>query len=83
MYDEELEKAMLFYLIFENEEYLLDENDFVNDRNQKIIKAINELKAEKKDISVLSVKSKIIFLKEGVMFHMLGSISGFSAKPFL
>lgn len=59
MYDEELEKAMLFYLIFENEEYLLDENDFVNDRNQKIIKAINELKAEKKDISMLSVKSKI------------------------
>lgn len=59
MYDEELEKAMLYYLIFQHEEYLLDENDFVNDRNQKIIKAINELKAEKQEISMLNVKSKI------------------------
>lgn len=59
MFDEELEKAMLFYLIFEQEEYLLDENDFVNDRNKKIIKAINELKADKKEISILTIKSKI------------------------
>ena len=59
MYDEELEKAMLFYLIFEQEDYLLDENDFVSERNKKIIKAINELKAEKKEISLLTVKSKI------------------------
>lgn len=59
MYDEELEKAMLYYLIYEQEEFLLDEHDFVNDRNQKIIKAINELRAEKKNISILSVQSKI------------------------
>lgn len=59
MYDEELEKAMLYYLIFDQEDYLLDENDFIGDRNKKIIKAINELKAEKKEISMLSVKSKI------------------------
>ena len=59
MYDEELEKAMIYYLIFEQEDYLLDENDFAGDRNKKIIKAINELKAEKKEISMLSVKSKI------------------------
>lgn len=59
MWDEELEKAMLYYLIYEQEEYLLDEKDFVNDRNKRIIKAINELKAEKKDISVLAIKSKI------------------------
>lgn len=59
MFDEELEKTMLYYLIFEKEEYILDENDFVNDRNKKIIKAINELKAEKRDISMLSIKSKI------------------------
>lgn len=57
--DEEYEKAMLYYLIFEKEEYVLDENDFVNDRNKKIIKAINELKAEKKEISILSIKTKI------------------------
>ena len=59
MWDEEIEKAMLYYLIFEKEEYLLDEEDFVNERNKKIIKAINELKAEKKEISIMSIKSKI------------------------
>lgn len=59
MYDENIEKAMLYYLIFEQEEYLLDENDFAYERNKKIIKAINELKAEKQEISMLSVKSKI------------------------
>ncbi len=59
MWDEEIEKAMLYYIIFEHEDYLLDENDFVGERNQKIIKAINELKAEKQDISIMSIKSKI------------------------
>ena len=59
MYDEELEKVMLYYLIFEKEEYLLDEEDFVSDRNKKVIRAINELKAEEKEISLFSVKSKI------------------------
>ena len=59
MWDEELEKAMLYYLIFEHEDYLLDENDFVSERNQKIIRAINELKTENKEISILSIQSKI------------------------
>lgn len=59
MWDEEYEKAMLFYVIFENEKYLLDEEDFVDERNKKIIKAINELKTENKDISIISIKSKI------------------------
>lgn len=59
MWDEELEKAMLYYLIFEHEDYLLDENDFVSERNQKIISAINELKAENKEISILSIQAKI------------------------
>lgn len=59
MWDEELEKAMLFYVIFEKEDYLLDEEDFVNERNKKIIRAINELKAEKQEISIMSIKSKI------------------------
>lgn len=59
MWDEEIEKAMLYYIIFEKEDYLLDEEDFVNERNKKIIKAINELKAEKQEISMMSIKSKI------------------------
>lgn len=57
--DEDIEKAMLYYVIFEKEEYLLDENDFVSDRNKKIIRAINELKIEKQEISILSIKVKI------------------------
>lgn len=59
MWDEEIEKAMLYYIIFEKEDYLLDEEDFVNERNKKIIRAINELKAEKQEISIMSIKSKI------------------------
>lgn len=59
MWDEEIEKAMLYYVIFEKEDYLLDEEDFVNERNKKIIKAINELKAEKQEVSMMSIKSKI------------------------
>ena len=59
MWDEELEKVMLYYLIFEKEESLRDEEDFVEERNKKLIKAINELKAEKQEISIMSIKSKI------------------------
>ena len=59
MSDEELEKAMLYYLIYEQEDYVLDETDFAFDRNKRIIKAINELKAEKKEISIISLQSRI------------------------
>lgn len=59
MSDEELEKAMLYYLIYEQENYVLDETDFAFERNKRIIKAINELKAEKKEISIISLQSKI------------------------
>lgn len=59
MSDEELEKAMLYYLIYEQEDYMLDETDFAFEKNKKIIKAINELKAEKKEISILSIQNKI------------------------
>lgn len=59
MSDEELEKVMLYYLIYEQEDYVLDETDFAFERNKRIIKAINELKAEKKEISIISLQSKI------------------------
>lgn len=59
MWDEEIEKAMLYYVVYEKEDYLLDEDDFINERNKKIIRAINELKAEKKEITTMSIKSKI------------------------
>lgn len=59
MYDEVIEKAMLYHVIFEKEQYLLDENDFVNVKNKQIINAINELKANKEEVSMLTIKSKI------------------------
>lgn len=59
MYDEEIEKAVLYYIIYEGANYEIREDDFINDRNKKIAKAINELKAKKEDISMLTVKSKI------------------------
>ena len=59
MFDEEIEKAMLFYLIFENEKFELTEHDFVNPLNQKIIKAINNLNYKKQEISILTIKNEI------------------------
>lgn len=59
MYDEEIEKAILFYIIFEKEVFNLTEKDFINKGNKKIINAINELKIKKEDISMLTIKNKI------------------------
>ncbi len=59
MNDEEIEKAVLFYIIFKNELFDLSEKDFTNQCNKKIINAINELKAKKEEISMLTIQSKI------------------------
>lgn len=59
MYDEEVEKAVLFYIIYDKAEYIIHEEDFVNDRNKKIAKAIIELRHNKEDVSIISVKNKI------------------------
>ena len=59
MYDEEIEKAVLYYIIFKKEELDIEESDFINIKNKMIAKAIEELKLEKQDISILSVQNKI------------------------
>lgn len=59
MNDEEIEKAILYYIIFENEIFNITEKDFVNQNNKKIINAINELKARKEEISMLTIQGKI------------------------
>ena len=59
MYDEEIEKVILYYIIFENADNPITEDDFVYDRNKKIATAIIELRREKKEISMISVKAKI------------------------
>lgn len=59
MYNEELEKAMLYFIIFEKAEFELTENDFISLINKKIIRAINKLKLSKQEISLLSVSEQI------------------------
>lgn len=59
MTDEEIEKAILFYIIFENEQFELTEKDFTNKLNKKIIKAINKLKFKKQEISMLAINDVI------------------------
>lgn len=58
MYDEEIEKAVLYNIIFEKEELDIEETDFISTKNKLIAKAIQELKTEKEEISILSVQSK-------------------------
>lgn len=59
MYDEEIEKAVLYYIILKKEELDIEEADFINIKNKMMAKAIEELKLEKQDISILSVQNKI------------------------
>lgn len=59
MHNEELEKAMLYFIIFEKAEFELTENDFISLINKKIIRAINKLKLSKQEVSMLSVSEQI------------------------
>lgn len=59
MYDENIEKTVLYYLIFEKEEINLKEEDFFLTKNKKIYKAIRELKNKKEEVNILSIKNKV------------------------
>jgi replicative DNA helicase len=59
MYDEDIEKTVLYYLIFEKEAINVDEEDFFIQKHRQIIKAILELKNKKEEINILSIKEKI------------------------
>ena len=59
MQDEEIEKAMLYYLIFENYECELIDTDFTTRLNKKIFRAIQNLKQAKEEITMLTVKNKL------------------------
>ncbi len=59
MYDGEIEKTILYYLIFEKEEISLKERDFFLTKNRQIYKAIEELKRKKEEVNMLSIKEKI------------------------
>lgn len=59
MYDEEIEKTVLYYLIFEKEAINVDEEDFFLPKHKQIVKAILELKSKKEEINIISIKNKI------------------------
>lgn len=59
MFDEEIERIVLYYLIFEQEDLELQEDDFMSLRNKKIFKAIQILKNKKKEINIKSICKEI------------------------
>lgn len=59
MYDTEIEKAILYYIIFENYECDIQESDFVDAKTLCIAKTIIKLKQDKKEITMLSVTNHI------------------------
>lgn len=70
MYDDVIEKAMLYHVIFEKEIYLLDENDFQDAKNKEIIKAINKIKSKNEEVSMLSIKAEINNSSYDVMSYL-------------
>ena len=73
MQDEEIEKAMLYYLIFENYECELIDADFTTRLNKKIFKAIQNLKQAKEEITILTVKNKLT--DEKIILSYLATLS--------
>ena len=59
MHDEEIEKAVLYFVIINNEELDIEESDFIDSRNRIIAKAIIELREQKEEISILTIQNKI------------------------
>lgn len=59
MFNAEIEKTILCYIIFEKENVDLTEKDFMIETHKKIIKAINNLKAKKQEISLLTIQEQM------------------------
>ena len=59
MYDEQIEKTVLYYLIFEKEQINVNEDDFFLQKHRQIIRAIQDLKNKKEEINILSIKNAI------------------------
>lgn len=59
MYDEEIEKTVLYYLIFEDEPINVEEKDFFLQKHKQIVNAIKVLKNKKEEVNILSIKNKI------------------------
>lgn len=59
MYDEDIEKIVLYYLIFENEAIEVSEEDFFLPIHKQIINAILKLKSSNEEINIISIKNNI------------------------
>lgn len=59
MYDEEIEKSVLYYIIFENEQLNVSQEDFFLAKHKQIINAVLELKRKKEEINIISIKNSI------------------------
>ena len=59
MYDEEIERTVLYYLIFENEQINVNGNDFFFPKHKQIINAIQQIKSKKEEVNILSIKNAI------------------------
>lgn len=70
MYDEDIEKTVLYYIIFEKQNYLLLEDDFVVERNKSIVKAINLLREKNEEISMINIAEKFKTYKKDVLKYL-------------
>lgn len=77
MADEEIEKAILYYVIFAKEQFELSGEDFVSLKNKEIIRAINELRLRKEDISILAIQSRING-KPGEVLNYLSTLGDYT-----
>ncbi len=59
MYDEDIERAVLDYIIFQKEDLNVNEEDFVFEKHKEILRAINILKDKKEEVTPLSIKNTI------------------------
>ena len=74
MYNEELEKALLYFIIFENEEFTLNKKDFYLPINQEIIGAINDIKANNEAVGLISITDKIKLFERNTVLEYLANL---------
>ena len=70
MNDDEIEKAILYYMIFEGCDLLIEPEDFANNKNRRIAKSIIKLQQKKEPISLITVQNEINGNKNGAIKYI-------------
>ena len=70
LYDAEVEKAVLYAIIFEEAELNIQGKDFVDIKNKEIAKAILELKKRKETVSLLAVQEIVKGDKQKILNYI-------------